>query len=97
MSWEEIRHWRRCHKAKQVYQEPASTQVLFGTQDSCASAMQLSDPEGCPEPSPVLASPPLGVDLPVHSAAALLSGVAICKWSSFPSSWSPTTGPPKTT
>ena len=75
MSWEEIPHWRRCHKAKQVSQEPASTPVLFGTQDSCASAMQLSEPEGCSEPSPVLASPPLEVDLPVHSAAVLLSGV----------------------
>ena len=58
MSWEEIRHWRRCHTAKQVSQEPAFTPVLFGTQDSCASAMQLSEPEGCPEPSPVPASLP---------------------------------------
>ena len=36
----------------------------------------LSEPEGCPEPSPVPASLPLVVDSPVHSAAAaLLSGV----------------------
>ena len=62
--------------AKQVSQEPVSTPVLFGSQDSCASAMQLSEPEECSEPSPVPSSPPLVVDSPVHSAAALLSGVA---------------------
>ena len=73
MSWENIRNWRRYHRAMQGSREPASTPVLFESRDSPASAMQLSGSEECFSPGPAPASTPPGGGGP---ASAPRSGAA---------------------
>lgn len=98
LSWEEIRYWLPCQRAKRVSQEPFLTPVLFGPQDSVASAIQVSEPGVCSEPSLVSASPPPdgGGFAYVPPLRRRSRPVSTCQGSRSSSFWSLLTGQPTT-